>query len=70
MTDTPPSWYQRRRERAARGLSNSEKCARCGFARINVVHEQDPEHTPEGMDYYRDFLDQLHPFEPTGVYVR
>lgn len=37
------------------------KCSRCGMARINVVHEQDPATAPEGPEYYADF--EQHPFE-------
>lgn len=46
--------YQRQRERRKRDLHDSEKCARCGYARINVIHETDREHAPEGLAYYAD----------------
>jgi hypothetical protein len=54
-----------RRQREAQWRRDGEKCARCGLARINVVHERDPEHAPEGIAYYREFWDQLHEFVPT-----
>jgi hypothetical protein len=40
-----------RREQKAHDYA---KCARCGYARINVRHETDREHAPEGLDYYAD----------------
>ena len=45
-------------------LAAYAKCARCGMARINVVHELDPETSIEGPSYFADFRDELHPFEP------
>lgn len=32
----------------------SQRCARCGYARINVRHETDREHSPEGLAYFAD----------------
>lgn len=43
------------------------KCARCGYARINVRHERDPENAPEGAAYYADMLAELHDFEPVAA---
>lgn len=40
-----------------------DRCA-CGQVRFHVTHEQDPENSPEGMDYFADMLDALHPFNP------
>jgi hypothetical protein len=46
----------------------SEKCARCGLTRNNVVHEDDRRNAPEGLDYYADvpFCDFLSS-APRGV---
>jgi hypothetical protein len=46
---------------------SGEPCARCGYLDINVRHEQDPEHAPEGFDYFRPFLKELHEFVPLLV---
>jgi hypothetical protein len=35
-------------------------CETCGMKRINVVHEQDPEHSAEGPEYHANFAH--HPF--------
>lgn len=53
MTDhlTP---YQRQKARRERDALDSQKCARCGHARINVIHETDRENAPEGLAYYAD----------------
>jgi hypothetical protein len=36
----------------------------CGYFRINVRHELDPEHSAEGIDYFRenDLIGNLHEF--------
>jgi hypothetical protein len=54
-------------ERAQRQKSWSERCARCGYARLNVRHNTTPESQTEGPDYYARMTD-LHAFEPTGRY--
>lgn len=41
---------------------NSAKCAQCGYARLNVRHEIDPDTAPEGPDYYRLYVQDRHPF--------
>jgi hypothetical protein len=46
-----------------------ELCAKCGLLRINVRHERDPEHAPEGRAYYDDMRDVMHEFEPSGRYA-
>lgn len=38
------------------------RCARCGTVRANVVHEQDPGHSPEGAAYHATL--KHHVFEP------
>lgn len=38
-------------------------CRVCGYKAINVLHEQDPRNAPEGFDYYKPFLHDLHEFE-------
>ncbi|HSW43512.1 MAG TPA: hypothetical protein VLM76_13475 [Patescibacteria group bacterium] len=53
MTD-PMSAYARRKARRERQAHDYAKCARCGHARVNVIHETDREHAPEGLDYYAD----------------
>jgi hypothetical protein len=52
-----------RRARDQWAMYAAEICLRCGMARINVVHEQDPAAAPEGPDYYASLLHELHPFE-------
>ena len=42
----------------------SERCSRCGYARVNVVHEQDPATAPEGLDYYAAMAAEMHEFVP------
>lgn len=54
--------------RASRKTFLSERCGVCGFARINVRHEEDPEHSPEGPEYYAGM--ELCAFVPTGESVR
>jgi hypothetical protein len=54
MPDTFKSAYHRRNERRERDSRDSVKCAACGYYRINVIHETDREHAPEGLDYYAD----------------
>lgn len=51
MTD---SAYLRRQARKERDARDSVLCATCGSARINVIHETDREHAPEGLAYYAD----------------
>jgi hypothetical protein len=41
-------------------------CAICGYKAVNVRHEQDPNNAPEGIEYYRPFLNELHEFVPVG----
>ena len=53
-------------QRAARvrdWSSDSELCVKCGYRRINVRHEPDPDNAPEGGDYYAALRPQMHPFE-------
>lgn len=42
--------------------SGGLNCAVCGLKEINVVHEQDPEHSPEGPEYHAEFAH--HQFTP------
>ncbi len=58
----------RRRERESQRFREMELCGRCGYARINVVHETDREHAPEGLAYYADV--PFCEFRPTGQYTR
>ena len=44
----------------------SARCRKCGYVRVNVIHELDPATAPEGPEYFADFLDQLHPFQGKG----
>lgn len=60
--------YQRKVRRAEREERDMERCGRCGYARINVVHETDREHAPEGLSYYSDI--PFCEFLPTGERVR
>ncbi|HSW43517.1 MAG TPA: hypothetical protein VLM76_13500 [Patescibacteria group bacterium] len=48
------SAYLRRKARLEREAYHSAKCSHCGHARINVIHETDREHAPEGLAYYAD----------------
>jgi hypothetical protein len=48
------SAYTERQARKRRWEMDFVKCATCGQARINVIHETDREHAPEGPDYYAD----------------
>lgn len=59
---------QQREVRIRRWSSSREKCRQCGFLRINVRHEPDPENAPEGPDYYTAMGDVLHEFVPSGEY--
>ena len=36
------------------------RCLDCGLVRANVVHEQDPENSPEGAAYHAEL--EHHPF--------
>lgn len=45
-------------------LWHRARCCKCGYARINVRHETDPETAPEGPAYYADMLAELHEFVP------
>lgn len=38
-------------------------CEICGYKANNVRHERDPEHAPEGLDYFRPMLHELHDFQ-------
>jgi len=42
-----------------------DPCADCGLVRFNVVHEMDPENSPEGPEYHADFAH--HPFAETDL---
>lgn len=56
-----------RKERWDRWDREMEQCAMCALARTNVVHQQDPEHSPEGAAYHAGFAH--HEFAPTGILV-
>lgn len=45
-----------------------EKCRVCGYLRVNVRHESDPDNAPEGRDYYDAMRSELHEFVPSGVF--
>lgn len=78
MTPLPPhptqeersvtSNQQRPSSSRNRWTGDREKCRRCGYLRVNVVHEQDPEHAPEGPDYYAAIREQMHEFVPSGEF--
>jgi hypothetical protein len=55
-------------ERTRRLAADREKCRSCGYLRINVRHEPDPETAPEGKAYYQAMADLLHEFVPSGEY--
>ncbi len=48
--------------------ADREKCRRCGYLRINVRHEPDPDNAPEGRAYFDAMRDELHEFVPSGVW--
>jgi hypothetical protein len=41
----------------------------CGFLRINVRHEPDPNNAPEDKAYFDAMRDLLHEFVPSGTYA-
>lgn len=53
-----------RRSPLRKGYVSGPDCAVCGYKANNVRHEADPEHAPEGIEYFRSFLDELHEFVP------
>jgi len=51
-----------------RWTNDREKCRTCGFLRINVRHEPDPDNAPEGKAYYDAMRELMHSFVPSGVF--
>lgn len=56
--------------RTLRWTGDREKCRVCGYLRINVCHEPDPDNAPEGKAYFDKMRDLLHEFVPSGEFAR
>jgi hypothetical protein len=65
---TPAELRAIRGARKSRESRDLEECGRCGYARLNVRHETDREHAPEGLEYYADV--PFCEFKPSGRRVR
>ncbi len=49
-------------------IHDREKCRACGYLRVNVRHEPDPDNAPEGKAYFDAMRDELHAFVPSGEF--
>lgn len=60
MSETP----EQRSVRVREWSQDETPCRVCGYLRINVRHEPDPDNAPEGKDWFDAIRDQLHAFVP------